>query len=100
MIYAYQKIVNFLQLGKRQQSGLTIVITPKWLFVAVISNPYVTNNRAIPVYLDGFAFCGLVNLQTVEPQWPATAANTNDQLGVIESIKKSTNSEMLTGKMA
>ena len=43
LVYAYQKIVTFLQLSNSQQYGLTIVITPKWLFVAVLSDPYVKN---------------------------------------------------------
>jgi hypothetical protein len=100
LVYAYQKIVTFLQLRGRQHHGLTIVITPKWMFVAVLSDPYVKNAKGIPVYLDGFAFCGLVNLQTVEPVWPATAANTNKQLEVIESINKSTMSGKIASKLA
>lgn len=49
-----------MQLKNRQNLGLTIVVTPKWLFVSVLSDFYVKSN-GVPVYLDGFAFCGLVN---------------------------------------
>jgi hypothetical protein len=73
LVYAYQKIVTFMQLRQKQNLGLTIIVTPKWMFVAALTEPYVKNASDIPVYLDGFAFCGLVNLQTVEPVWPATA---------------------------
>lgn len=83
----------------RQNLGLTVVVTPKWIFVTLLSNPYVKTSNEIPVYLDGYAFCGLVNLQTVEPVWPATAANKNEQLSVLESIAKSTKSDKMMSKL-
>ena len=90
LVYAYQKIVNFLQLRSRQELGLTVIITPNWIFVAVLVGPYMNGNNDVPVYLDGLAYCGLVNLQSVEAVCPETALGTNEQLKVTESIKKST----------
>jgi hypothetical protein len=34
MMYGYTKIFNFLKLKNRRDVGLTIIVTPNWLFVA------------------------------------------------------------------
>ena len=67
--------------------------------MALLSDPYVRNSNGIPVYLDGYAFCGLVNLQLVEPVWPATAVSTNEQLSVLDSFKKSIKNEKMASKL-
>jgi len=82
--------MNFLRLKQRPDVGLTVIVSPKWMFVGILSNPYTTNSNDCPVFLDGFSFAGLVSLQTVEKTWPATAGLENDELTVIEAIEKST----------
>jgi len=64
LVYAFQKAGSFLQLRQRQDMGLTVIITPKWLMIAALSNPYTQTLDGIPAFLDGLAFTGVVNLQT------------------------------------
>jgi hypothetical protein len=51
-----------MHLRTRQDLGLTVVITPKWMLLAALTNPYVVSPSGLPAYLDGYAFTGLVNL--------------------------------------
>ena len=60
MIYSYAKCAVFLELKDNETSGLTMLLTPKWMMVALISNPYMSTSMDYPVYLDGFAYSGLV----------------------------------------
>lgn len=64
--YAYNKIANFLKLNDLQQIygvGVTIIVTPVWLFVGVINDPYhVDPATDVPLYHDGFAYAGIFNL--------------------------------------
>jgi hypothetical protein len=42
----------------------------------------------MPVYLDGFAYAGLVQLQEVEKDWPSTAAvGETEQIGVFQAME-------------
>ena len=88
--FGYNKCLGFLQLRSRQEVGITVIVSPKWMFVGLLTNPYTTNSNGSPVFLDGFCFSGLVSLQTVEKTWPATAGLENDQLTIMEAINKST----------
>lgn len=90
LIYAYNKCMNFLRLKSRPDTGLTVLLSPKWIFVSLLTQPYATNSNDCPVYLDGFAFAGLVNLQTIDKTWPATAGLQDDSLTVIGSLEEST----------
>ena len=58
-------------------SGVTILITPKWMFVATLVAPY-NKNKGMPVYIDGYAYAGIMNIQEIEKVWPATAGIIND----------------------
>ena len=42
------------------------------MFVAPLTGPY-TTYQGLPVYADGYSYLGLVNIQVVEEEWPATA---------------------------
>jgi len=59
--------------------GMNVIITPKWLFVSIFAKPYALLAPApgtvegVPAYLDGLAYTGIVNLQTEEKTYPATA---------------------------
>jgi hypothetical protein len=90
LTFGYNKCRGFLRLKQRPDVGLTVLVSPKWMFVGVLSNSYTTNSNGCPVFLDGFSFAGLVSLQTVEKTWPATAGLENDELSVMEAINKST----------
>jgi hypothetical protein len=49
-----------LKLKDTPDYGLTVLVTPKWIMAIPIKNPYISNREEIPVYLDGFAYTGLV----------------------------------------
>jgi len=40
---------------------VTILVTPKWMFVATLTGPY-TKNKGLPVYVDGYAYAGILNI--------------------------------------
>ncbi len=42
------------------------------MFIAPLVGPY-TVYQGLPVYLDAYAYLGIVNVQVVEEEWPATA---------------------------
>lgn len=86
LTYGYNKCMNFLRLKQRPDVGLTVLISPKWMFVGVLTAPYCINSNECPVFLDGFSFAGLVSLQTVEKTWPATAGLERQECTVMEAI--------------
>lgn len=67
---AYSKISGFLKLGDLQAThgcGVTLIVTPVWMFVAVINKPYhVDPSSDLPLYHDGFAYAGIFNLQDIK----------------------------------
>ena len=62
LVYGYNKCAAFLKLKQRPNIGLTVIINPKWMFASVLGGPYTKNSNGNPVFLDGFAFSGLVSL--------------------------------------
>ena len=62
LTFGYNKCKGFLRLKQRPDVGLTVLVSPKWMFVGVLSNSYTTNSNGCPVFLDGFSFAGLVSL--------------------------------------
>ena len=90
LIYGYNKCMSFLRLKQRPQVGLTLICTGKWMFAAVLASPYTINSNGNPVYLDGFAFAGLVSLQTVSSTWPATAGLEDDECTILQAFERST----------
>lgn len=56
------------------------------MFVATMTGPYI-QNKGMPVYLDGFAYAGLFNIQTVEKEWPATAGLEHDEKPLFELLE-------------
>ena len=98
--YSYQKCANFMHLRTRQDLGLTVIITPKWIMLCALSGPYVVSPSGLPSYLDGLAFTGLVNLQTVEKQWPRTADDEEEKIGVLDAFEKSTRTRPVSSAFA
>ena len=63
--YAFKKIAEFLRLPEMAPHGvgLTVIVTPVWMFVAILNDPYhVEPETELPLYLDGFAYAGIYNL--------------------------------------
>lgn len=90
LTYSYTKCAVFLGLKDDEQSGVTTIITGKWMLVMQLTNNYMeTYNTQYPVFLDGFAFTGLAQLQEVIEEWPATSGqNKTCQKKVFESMQK------------
>ncbi len=76
------------------EAGLTLIVTPKWMFLAPVFNPY-THNRGMPVYADGYAFAGIMNIQLTQKQWPATAGIVDDQIKLMNVLIKTTRPSFL-----
>ena len=69
--------------------GLTVLVSPKWVMVSFIKDSYVKVGVDTPLYLDGFAYAGLLQLQTVDPDWPQTAGINPERLGVRDCLIRS-----------
>ena len=41
---------------------MTLIVTPKWVMLVPLKDAYMITEEGCPVYLDGFAFTGLLNL--------------------------------------
>jgi hypothetical protein len=66
MIELFRRCSDFLRLDTRPDVGITVLISPRWIFVTLLTQPYAKATLGYPVYLDGLAFAGLVSLQTIE----------------------------------
>ena len=95
--YGYDKMCKFLKLGKNQSQGFTLILAQEWMFLAPIVAPYHHETRqdingakfeqGVPVYLDGFAYSGLVNVQNIVQQWPATADIGFEKHSVLSALE-------------
>ena len=56
----------------------------------MLTQPYAKATLGYPVYLDGLAFAGLVSLQTIEQNWPATASLVDDTISIEAAFERST----------
>jgi hypothetical protein len=88
MQYGYNKIYKFLGLNNKPDVGVTILASNNWLFVSTIKGPYTTIDNN-PIYLDGFAYAGLVNIQNIGKEWPKTAKPQSVDLKVFDCFKES-----------
>lgn len=74
-------------------------MTPRWLFLGVLTQPYCESPAGNPVYLDGFDFVGLFSLQMTSETWPATAGLENQTIGVFDALAKSTKTVSIMDEM-
>lgn len=74
----YMKCSEFLRFKSRPDVGINVLVSPKWMFVCLITQPYAHSALGNPVYLDGLSFAGLVTLQITQPTWPETAGLADD----------------------
>ena len=63
MAEIYARCQDFLRLNTRPNIGLTVMVSPRWFFVGVLTQPYCKSPSGNPVYLDGYDFAGLFSLQ-------------------------------------
>lgn len=71
-MYGYNKMAQFLQIDKKKHLGVTLILTPKWMFMSLIERPYhyeslldIPGSKAengVPLFLDGYAFNGVFNI--------------------------------------
>ena len=72
---AYKQMVSSLGLDKKRALGITLIITKGWMYLSPIEKPYhfetqldipgANLENGLPVYLDGFAYCGFLSLQNI-----------------------------------
>ena len=89
-MYGFQKAAALLRLKQRSEVGMTVIISPKWMFVAILTQPYIHSSQNYPAFLDGFAFSGLVNIQTRDKLWPETAGLEETTPSVMSALNDST----------
>lgn len=73
LYFAYKKMYGFLELNTKRNHGMTLIVSPNWMFLAQMEQPYhheqdldipgADLENGIGVYLDGFAYAGILNLQ-------------------------------------
>ena len=86
----YRRCSDFLHLNTRPNIGVTVIVSPRWFFVGILTKPYATAPNGNPSYLDGFDFTGLVSLQTTAVSWPATAGIEDQTITICQAISDST----------
>ena len=86
----YARCCNFLRLQSRPNLGVTVIISPRWFFAAILTQPYATAPNGNPVYLDGFDFAGILSLQKTSDTWPATAGLEDQTTSISEALFNST----------
>ena len=86
----YRRCVDFLRLETRPDSGITVMISPRWFFVSILTQPYCNAPNGNPCYLDGFDYAGLVSLQTTAQTWPATAGLEDSTVTIMQAFSAST----------
>ena len=82
MYEIYKRCCDYLRFQTKPDVGVTVVISPRWMFVSVLTQPYAKASLGNPVYLDGLAFAGLVSLQNIDKVWPATADLVDDSISI------------------
>lgn len=61
------------------------------MFLATLTGPY-AEHQGMPVYPDGYAYTGILNVQVSEKDWPATAGLVDKtDLTPYEILEKSSN---------
>ena len=78
------------------QGTFTVIMSPKWFFVGLLTQPYATAPNGNPCYLDGFDFAGLVSLQTTAKTWPATAGLEDQTIQIYQALNASTKVTTIT----
>ena len=86
----YKRCAVTMRLSTRPNSGLTVVVSPRWFFMGLLTQPYCHAPNGNPVYLDGFDFSGLFSLQTTSSTWPASAGLEDQTISPLQALAIST----------
>ena len=86
----FRRCAAFLRLNTNLNAGITVLMSPRWFFLGVLTQPYTNADNGNPVYLDGFDFAGLFSLQTTSLKWPASAGLEDSTISVQMALTEST----------
>jgi plasmid maintenance system killer protein len=73
LVTDYMKISDELGLENLRKLGITILINEKWMFVTLLSQPYMQLENGVDLFIDPFAYGGILNIHTKNLAWPQTA---------------------------
>lgn len=90
MSEVYKRAADFLRLNTKPNVGITCIVSPRWMFVGILTQPYAAAPNGNPVYLDGFDFAGLVSLQDTLISWPGTAGLEDQTISIMQAYANST----------
>jgi hypothetical protein len=98
LFFAYKKMFGFLGLNHHRNYGITLIVSPNWMFLGQIEQPYhlekdldvpgANLEDGIGIYLDGFAHAGILNLQTQVQKWPETTGISHNAHDALASLNK------------
>ena len=86
----YKRCAEFLRFSTRPDIGVSVIISPRWFFLGILTQPYCHAPNGNPVYLDGFDFSGLVSLQDTVITWPGTAGLEDQTVSIYQAFANST----------
>ena len=76
----YMKVCDELQLEKARDIGLTIILHQNWMFVAPLTDPYITMENGLDLFIDPFAYAGIMNIHVKgRYEWPQAAGIDLDE---------------------
>lgn len=73
LVTDYMKISDELGLENLKNIGVTILINEKWMFVTLLSQPYMQLQNGADLFIEPFAYGGIQNIHTKVHTWPQTA---------------------------
>lgn len=98
LYFGYKKMFGFLGMNTQRNLGLTLVVSPNWMLLAQMEQPYHLEKDldvagakledGVGVYLDGFAYAGILNLQSQVQKWPQTTGISHNAHEALASLHK------------
>lgn len=73
LLTSYLKLAEELDLPNLPNLGITIILSKDWLFVSLLSKPYLKLENGLDLFIDPFSYAGMLNIHVKEHSWPQTA---------------------------
>lgn len=89
------KVCDELELDKARNIGITIILHKDWMFVAPLTCPYMNMENGMSLFVDPFAYGGILNIHIKEHDWPQAAGIEIPKDSVLEIFKKSCDSNFI-----
>lgn len=106
--YGYKKLASFLGLNENPDAGLTLIVAPQWMFLAPMYQPYHLEKEldifgsnledGVPLYHDGFAYAGILNIQDIQQVWPETTGVGFQEHNIVETLTKQSTPKEIEGE--